>query len=115
MDGLQIQMSLLGERQHDVLSPGIFSSDGVSIETEKVNQVTPGVPNDQGSEQVPVQKEQTPDTVSPTEFAKIKSSYIRFQVTLQKLQVWRVTPVLINVHVHYTVGYNVYARLASYC
>ena len=86
MDGLQIQMSLLGERQHDVLSPGIFSSDGVSIETEKVNQVTPGVPNE-GSEQVPVQKEQTPDTVSPTEFAKIKSSYIRFQVTLQKLQV----------------------------
>ena len=87
MDGLQIQMSLLGERQHDILSPEILSSDGVSIETAKVNQVIPGVANDQGSEKVPAQKEQTPDTVSPTEFAKIKSSYIRFQVTLQKLQV----------------------------
>ena len=87
MDGLQIQVSLLGETQHDISSPRIFSSDGVSIETEKVNQVIPSVANDQGSEQVPAQKEQTPDTVSPTEFAKIKSSYIRFQVTLQKLQV----------------------------
>ena len=87
MDGLQLQISLLGEGQHNILSPRISSSDGVSVETQEVNQGIPGVVNDQGSEHLSIQKDRTSDVVSPTEFAKVKSSYIKIQTTLQKLQV----------------------------
>lgn len=80
-------MSLLGEGQHNTLSPRISSSDGVSVDTQEVNQVISDVVNDEGSEQMPMQRDRTADAVSPTEFAKIKSSHSKFQATLQRLQV----------------------------